>query len=220
MRKQSLLVAALLFAAACGPATTTSTTTLETSTTTASPATATTPPGSTATDQTDPTTTTEGSTGSGAQFVISSVSFGTGAMVVLTNVGSEAGSLAGHFICQRPNYWAIPDIEVPAGQSVAIGAGGSVLLPPPGALTIDDQAAIGQLSAGGGEVALYDSNSFGSSGSILSYVEWGSAGHQRSSVAIAAGIWPSGGFVATTTDSTVILANTLPATEPDSWDGF
>ncbi len=215
MRTRSVLVAALLFAAAC-----TSATTAGTPTSTVPDAVTTTPPGSTTTDQPDPTTTTEGPTGSGAQFVISSVSFGTGAMVVLTNVGSEAGNLAGHFICQRPNYWAIPDIEVPAGQSVAIGAGGSVFIPPPGALTLDEQAAIGQLSAGGGEVALYDSNSFGSSGSILSYVEWGSAGHQRSSVAIAAGIWPSGGFVATTTDSTVILANTLPAIDPATWDSF
>ena len=218
MRTRSVLLAALLFAAACTSATTT--TTGETPTTTVPDGVTTTPPASTTTDQMDPTTTTQQPAGSGAQFVISSVSFGTAAMVVLTNVGSETGNLAGHFICQRPNYWAIPDIEVPAGQSVAIGAGGSVLIPPPGALTLDDQARIGQLSAGGGEVALYDSNSFGSSGSILSYVEWGTSGHQRSSVAIAAGIWPAGGFVATTADSSVILANTLPATDPTGWDGF
>lgn len=217
MRTRSVLVAALLFAAACTSATTT-TTTAETSNTT-SPDAVTTTSGAPSTTERGPTTTVE-MVDAGPQFVISSVSFGTGAMVVITNVGSETGNLAGHFLCQRPNYWAIPDIEVPAGQSVAIGAGGSVLLPPPGALTIDEQAAIGQLSAGGGEVALYDSNSFGSSGSIQSYVEWGNSGHPRSSVAVAAGIWPSGGFVATTTDNTVILANTLPATEPDSWDGF
>lgn len=215
MRTRSVLMAALLFAAACTSASTT-TTTAGTPTTTV-PDAVTTSTAAPSTTETGPTTTAE-MVDADAQFVISSVSFGTGAMVVITNVGSEAGSLAGHFLCQRPNYWAIPDIEVPAGQSLAIGAGGSVLIPPPGALTLDDQAAIGQLSAGGGEVALYDSNSFGSSDSILSYVEWGSAGHQRSSVAIAAGIWPSGGFVATTTDNTVILANSLPATEPGNWD--
>ncbi len=217
MQTRSVLLAALLFAAACTSATTT-TTPKTPNTSAADPVTTTTAAPSTT--ETGPTTTAEMVGAAGAQFVISSVSFGTGAMVVLTNVGSEAGSLAGHFLCQRPNYWAIPDIEVPAGQSLAIGAGGSVLIPPPGALTLDDQAAIGQLSAGGGEVALYDSNSFDNSGSILSYVEWGSAGHARSSVAVAKGIWPSGGFVATTTDNTVILANTLPATDPAGWDGF
>lgn len=141
-------------------------------------------------------------------------------MVVITNVGDQPGSLAGHFLCQRPSYWGFPDVEVPAGQSIAVSAGGNVFSPPPGALTVEEQATVGQVSASGGEMALYDSNSFGSSDSILSYVEWGSSGHARSSVAVGAGIWPSAAFVETTTDTTVIIANTLPALEPSDWDGF
>lgn len=137
-------------------------------------------------------------------------------MVVITNVGDDDGNLGGLFLCQRPSYYAFPDVDVPAGQSVAISTGGSVFVPPPGAITIDEIAAIGPLSAGDGEVGLYNSGDFGSPSAILSYVEWGSSDHGRSSVAIAAGIWS--GFVQTSADSVVILANTAPPMRAADWD--
>ena len=150
--------------------------------------------------------------------MISSVTFGSERMVVITNIGESSGSLAGHFLCQRPAYWAFPDVEVAPGQSLAVSAGGNTFDAPPGALTLDEQASLGGLFASDGELGLYDSNSFGSSSSILSYVEWGSSGHGRSSVAVSAGIWPSGAFVETTPDSSSIAATTLPATEPTFWE--
>ena len=45
-----------------------------------------------------------------------------------------------------------------------------------------------------GEFGLYTTNSFGSSSAITDYVEWGSTGHGRSSVAVGAGIWTTGDF--------------------------
>lgn len=138
-------------------------------------------------------------------------------MIVITNVGDVTGNLAGHFLCQRPAYFAIPDVEVPPGQFVAISTGGTVFQPPPDAITIDQVATIGTLRPGDGEVGLYDSGNFGASTDILSYVEWGSSGHGRSSVAVKAGIW-SDGFVQTADDSVSISANTLPATEAAHWD--
>jgi hypothetical protein len=52
------------------------------------------------------------------------------------------------------------------------------------------------LNANDGELALYIVNGdFGNSGNIVDYVEWGSTGHTRSSVAQAAGIWSGGDFV-------------------------
>ena len=61
--------------------------------------------------------------------------------------------------------------------------------PPDGALMIDEVARISALSPDSGEVGLYSISSFSSSDAILGYVEWGSSGHGRSSVAVAAGIW-------------------------------
>ncbi|MCZ6505529.1 MAG: hypothetical protein O6834_06065, partial [Actinobacteria bacterium] len=153
---------------------------------------------------------------SGAHFVLTSISFGDGGMIVITNVGDATGNLAGHFLCQRPAYFGIPDVEVAPGQSVAINTGGSVFQPPPDAITIDQIATIGTLSPGDGEVALYNSANFGSSADILSYVEWGSSGHGRSSVAVSAGIWS--GFVQTGDDSVALSANTTPATDASHWD--
>ena len=55
-----------------------------------------------------------------------------------------------------------------------------------------------------------------SSTASLSYVEWGKSGHERSSVAVNAGIWPDNAFVETTAGTTRIASN-LPATSPDDW---
>jgi len=65
----------------------------------------------------------------------------------------------------------------------------------PGDITaIDD---FNTIAANDGEMGLYTTNNFGSSAAIIDYVEWGSTGHGRSSVAVAAGIWTTGDFVPT-----------------------
>ena len=71
-----------------------------------------------------------------------------------------------------------------------VAAGASITIP----------AADLGLSDGGGEVALYSSNDFGDSASILDYVAWGSGGG-RASVAADAGIWPDGDVVTVGGDS-------------------
>ena len=217
MRAQSTFAVLTLIVAACGTAgeTATTTTTDSEPTTTVASETATSIAGTTTSAPAEETTTTTPPV-SGARFVLTSVSFGDGGMVVITNIGDEAGNLAGNFLCQRPSYFAIPDVEVPAGGFVAISTGGSVFLPPPGAITIDEIAAIGTLKPVDGEVGLYTSALFGSATDIISYVEWGSSGHGRSSVAVEAGIWS--GFVQTTADSVTILANTAPPAEAAHWD--
>jgi hypothetical protein len=203
-----------LIVAACGTEGGTATTDSE-PTTTVTPETTTSTAGATTSAPAEETTTTTPPV-SGARFVLTSISLGDGGMVVITNIGDEAGSLAGHFLCQRPSYFAIPDVEVPAGGFVAISTGGNAFVPPPGAITIDEIAAIGTLKPVDGEVGLYTSALFGSATDIVSYVEWGSPGHGRSSVAVEAGIWS--GFVQTTADSVAILANTLPASDAAHWD--
>lgn len=216
MRAQATLIALVLVVAACGASGETATTRAGPSTTatTVAPET-TTSTTETATSAPDETTTTA-PLGSGAQFVLTSISLGEGGMVVITNIGEATGNLAGLFLCQRPSYFALPDVDVPPGQSVAISTGGSVFLPPPGVITVDEIANIGTLSPGDGEVGLYASADFGSAADILSYVEWGRSDHGRSSVAVDAGIWS--GFVQTDANSVAILANTVPATSAAHWD--
>ena len=220
MRARATLTALILMVAACGTSGQTTTTTRSEPITAAEskPITTIAPDATSSTlaTTTNAETTTSAPSLSGARFVLTSVSLGDGGMVVITNIGDTAGNLAGHFLCQRPSYFGIPDVEVPPGQFVAISTGGSGFLPPPDAIIIDVIATIGTLSPGDGEVALYKSGNFGSSSDILSYVEWGSSGHGRSSVAVDAGIWT--GFVQTRADSVAISANTVPATSAAHWD--
>ncbi len=173
---QVLLVTALV-AAACSDdtgATTAAPTTTNASATTEAPATTATTQAPAAT--TTPTTTPASTTGLKIEQVGFDTSFQEG-WVLLSNNGSTPVTIGGYFLCQRPSYFALPDVTIPAGEILLI------------------DGAVGSLDPGGGEVALYSSNSFEDSNSILSYVEWGSTGHGRSSVAVAAGIWGAGDFV-------------------------
>ncbi len=138
-------------------------------------------------------------------------------MVVISNLGSTPADLAGHWLCQRPAYQPLPDLEVGPGQSVAISLGGSVFLPPPGALTVDGPLSLGPITATGGEMALYSDNSFGSADSLVSYVEWGVPGHGRTGVAVEAGIWGEGEFVPTTEASSLISLTDPSAVGAAAW---
>jgi len=162
---------------------------------------------------------TESMSPEGTIFEITSVTFGA-PMVVITNVGTETGSLGGHWICQRPSYQELPAIDVGPGESVAISLGGNIFLPPPGTLTIEEQLNIGSITPSSGEIGLYSSNSFGSADAIVSYVEWGNSGHGRSSTAVEAGAWDEGGFVATTDESAGIQQDTIFSMASSGWSGF
>ena len=66
-------------------------------------------------------------------------------------------------------------------------------------------------------MGLYLDGSFDSSSSIVSYVEWGRAGHGRTGTAVAAGIWPSGDFV-DSAGSALITAITAPPVAAADWE--
>ncbi len=216
MRKLALLSLLALVIAACGGESGDSTTTLPEATSTTIDDTTDSTAGATTTQPSEDTTTTAALTGSdGAQFVVSNVTFGASPMVVITNVGSDTGSLAGHFLCQRPSYAGLPDVEVPAGGTIAFSLGGDNFAPPADAIAAEEQLDLGGLSNGGGEIGLYTSSNFGSSDDIISYVEWGSGDHGRSATAIAAGIW--NGFVPTSDTTMSLEAQELPALSADSW---
>lgn len=187
-------ILATLLLAACGDGSTATTTAAEAATTT-------TTPGSSSTDTvTPPESSSSSTTADGdATFAITEVDFPDGT-VTITNVGEVPGNLDGHAICQRPNYFTFGDILLNPGESYLFDAG-----------------SIGSIAPDNGEIALYSTADFGSADAILSYLEWGESGHGRSSVAVAAGIWPEGGFVETTTNISVLTTMGEIAIDPDEW---
>lgn len=158
----------------------------------------TTPPESSSSSMAEETTTTD-ETDSEPAFAITEVDF-VGGTVTVTNVGGGTGSLDGYALCQRPTYLTIRDVELAPGESTTFEA-----------------SSLGGFSAEDGEVGLYSTGSFDSTDAIVSYVEWGRSGHGRSSVAVAAGIWPADAFVATSADAATIGTGDLAVTSPDDW---
>ena len=198
MNRILLLAAGLaLVAAACGggdaDTTTTTATAAATTTTTTEPATTTTAPADTTTTAPADTTTTS-TAEAGAVFAVTEVVFGDQGYVAVTNIGTEAGNVGGHQLCQRPLYFEIPSQELAPGETLYVTTEEVVGLDVDGPV-ISADGRFGSLSAGNGEMGLYTDNNFGSSSSIVSYVEWGSTGHPRSGVAVGAGIWGDGDFV-------------------------
>ncbi len=182
IRRMLIVAGALaLVAAACGdddvgvtsgpPATT------EAPATTVTQAPTTTLGTTTAAPSTTAAATTEAPAPSGpSPIVIASVDFAAGT-AVLRNVGTTDYDLAGHFLCNRPSYVPLPEETVAAGATMTV-----------------DLTGLG-VSASGGELGLYTSSSFGDASAIIRYVEWGSAGHGRTSTAVEAGVWADGDFV-------------------------
>ena len=155
-----------------------------------------------------------------ALFAITAVNLtAAGQHIVIQNVGDAPGNLQGYALCQAPNYAVLGDLELAPGEFVAISVGGSLFLPPPGAAHTAS-ASIGDVSIEDGEIGLYSrAGAFSSSSAIVDYVEWGSTGHRRSSVASEAGIWNSGDFVDLSgAESAFLFAVTLPTDGAEDWD--
>lgn len=144
---------------------------------------------------------------------LTAVEFGEGGFVEVTNTGDAPVSTAGHWLCQRPSYFELPEVELGPGESIRIAAGDEA----------DQGDAVQVAAAGGslgsftaddGEMGLYSSRDFGSPSAIVSYVEWGSSGHGRSGTAVDAGIWSDGGFVDPAGASRILSDG---AVDPSGW---
>ena len=165
-------IAVVLVTAACSSSTTT--TTAPTATGTGAPE-----PPSTAVATTVPLVTVD------ASFAIGTVVFGEQGWIELVNTGPQAGNIHGHWIAIHPYYLEMPSAIVEVGQGVRVSLDPS---------TASESLVVAanllpELAASGGEVGLYSNGSFGDPDAIVDYVEWGSGGHFRSTVAMAAGIW-------------------------------
>jgi hypothetical protein len=172
MRRAIPLVFALtLFATACSSGSSDDSV-LETSTTEPSSTSSVTP----TSDVSDTTTSEVAGGGEVSPLVIVAVDFEAG-FITIRNDGDDNYDLAGHWICNRPNYSELQGDVLAPGTTIEI-----------------DTAAIG-LDASSGEIALYMSSDFGSADDILRYVQWGTDSHGRTAVAVAGGVWQNGDFV-------------------------
>ncbi len=102
--------------------------------------------------------------------------------VELKNIGDEAIDISTYLLCNFPNYSMIGGMNFLCGSAV-VG---------PGEIVAVD--GFDNLNNSDGELGLYINTSYTDPASIVDYVQWGSAGHQRESVAMMAGIWTVGDF--------------------------
>ena len=227
-----LTVLALLAAACSGgsdDAVTTTATVASTTSTTAPPETTTTTPPPTTTTTTAPTTTAAGAeettttiaTPTGpAEFAIMEVFFGANPYLTVANIGLGSGNLGGFWLCQRPSYYEIPPVRLEPGEVAAIALGGDVPDLIGIAAVFDAGRGLGRVVRADGELGLYRAPVFGDKDAIVDYVEWGSSGHGRSAVAVAASIWVEDGFVPVPPEAQSIAVLSPPATGPDQWSAL
>jgi hypothetical protein len=221
--RRALLVALVLVAAACSDTSEVTEslpppTAPPPSSTTIAPTTTTTVAPTTTTTTLPPATTVEPPADAAASYAITQIAFGAGAFIQITNTGNAPGDIGGHWLCQRPVYFEIPEVELGPGQSVWIAADGNDLVFVGDVVDVVDAAGgLGSLALGSGEMALYSSRDFADPAAIVDYVEWGTSGHGRSGVAVEAGIWPAGGFVETPEGTIAITAGEHGADDPAGW---
>ena len=220
MRRLAISTALMLAVAACGGTTAETTSPgAPTATTTPAATTATSAPAVETTSTTLAATTTAPAPASGPRFALARIGLGVLGQVVVINLGTGPGSLAGYFLCHNGAYYEFPDVVVPLHEMAAVSVTGrdEIFDPPSDAINIEGIADIGPFDPVSGEVGLYSSNAFADPNAIVSYVEWGNSGHPRSATAVAAGVWTEGGFLETSDQTGAIFASLMPSTGPQDW---
>lgn len=148
-----------------------------------------------------------------ARFVIGSVVFGEGGTIEVGNLGPDAGDLTGFWVAIHPYYLELPSTILAPGKaliiSIAEDADPDLVIPAAGLLPT--------LMSASGEIGLYSSGDFGDPGAIVDYVEWGSTGHVRSNVAIAAGLWPADQAIVTDGSVTGLTSGDRSEPGPQGW---
>ncbi len=118
-----------------------------------------------------------------ATFALDTLVFGDEGWIEVVNTGPQTGNVHGLWIAVHPYYLELPSAVVEVGSTVRVG------LDPAVDALVHTSGLLPVLTAADGEVALYRNGSFGDPTAIVDYVEWGSGGHFRSTVAEAAGLW-------------------------------
>ncbi|TFB08757.1 choice-of-anchor D domain-containing protein, partial [Candidatus Marinimicrobia bacterium MT.SAG.2] len=96
------------------------------------------------------------------------------------------------WFCNRLSYTQLPTgVTIPAGGIIVIHVGSS------GTNTSTDifLSSMVSLNTSASDISFYFNSTFTSSSSIRDFVQWGSGGNGRESVAASAGIWTAGDFI-------------------------
>ncbi len=124
--------------------------------------------------------------------------------IEIFNGTDESIDLSTYWLCNFPAYQQLSALTVECGE---------LNLLPGEYLVITGFDGFDAVDA---ELGLYSTNSFANPAAVVDYLEWGSTGHQRSSVAVAAGVWTAGDFeVAPTPDES--LQTTTDADGNEVW---
>lgn len=123
------------------------------------------------------------STMSNGQIAINEIRASNG-HIEIKNTGSTTTDIGSWWLCRFPDYRQLSTLTLVCGSDLNLEAGAIATVDLNFTVFADDD-----------ELGLYINSDFGNPSSIRDYVEWGSHGHTRSSVAEAAGIWANGDFV-------------------------
>jgi hypothetical protein len=108
-----------------------------------------------------------------AQVRMTAVTLSTG-KVQVTNFGAASQNLSNWWWCHQFNYSTL-------GGSIEPGETREFTVP--------------SLTKTGSDLCLYDSSSFASTVSMQDFIQWGTSGNGRESVAVGKGIWTAGKFL-------------------------
>ncbi|MFK8161394.1 MAG: T9SS type A sorting domain-containing protein, partial [Lewinella sp.] len=96
------------------------------------------------------------------------------------NGTDEAVDVSSFWLCNFPAYQQISTMTLECGE----------FLIQPGEVTVI--SGFNGFNAVDAELGLYTTNSFGTASALIAYLEWGSTGHRRSSLAVNNGFWSNG----------------------------
>jgi hypothetical protein len=122
-------------------------------------------------------------TNTSAQVVINEVDYHNG-RVEIKNLGDSTVDISSWQFCSLFIYTPISGLTVEFGSTT----------PASGDLVVFSGLAFNNTAA---DLGLYSSSDFGNAEAMQSFVQWGSGGNARESVAVGKGIWTAGDFVPT-----------------------
>ena len=106
-----------------------------------------------------------------------------GGVIELFNGTGATVDVSSYWLCDFPSYQRVGTLALECGEDYVLEPGEFI------------SVAFGGFDANDGEMGLFLNRSFSSASSLISYLEWGSSGHGRSNVAVAAGLWSVGAVV-------------------------
>jgi hypothetical protein len=125
-----------------------------------------------------------------AQLVVNEVSANLFSdLVEVKNISGSSLDISTYYICSFPAYEQFLDLVIECEEI----EGGGFVLEPGEIITISGH----DLGSADGEVGIYTDDQFDDPDFIISYVQYGSAGHEREDEAVAAGVWTAGQFCTT-----------------------